>query len=362
MSRFCGQCGERLDESDRFCRQCGKAALEPTQATEKAQATGTVGKSSLPPAVAIGACLAVAVAATAIVTWRFGAPAPDAAAASAQGASSLPVGPQLSGSWEGSYSYAGSNDPPVPFTFAASVEGEKLTGTVMEPHSLEGAGAPERSAKAEGKIEGSKVHFSKAYGADLIIDYDGTIDTRAKRIAGLWKIRGSPEHGKFSMTHRTPELRIVQVSAPPTPAAAPPPEPADENTQLAAQIRSQLMNRKRIIFDTSSAGCDENGRPPPGRLVCGSIDMRTVPCSAILDVERVSVTDIGRDPVFGVVPVEAVAWIRITDMEKFRGQQRSHVIKCVDAPDANWSTETAVPIRFRFDAQRWQSGWKIVGR
>ncbi|HET9639563.1 MAG TPA: hypothetical protein VFP12_10180 [Allosphingosinicella sp.] len=233
---------------------------------------------------------------------------------------------------------------------------------MMEPHSLDAAGAPKHSVKAEGKIQGSKVHFSKTYGSDLIIDYDGTIESGAKRIAGTWKIRGSTDHGTFSMDYRTPELRIVQVVAPSAPSAPPAPQPTDENGQLEAQIRSHLMDQKKIIFDTSNEGCDENGQAPPGRLTCGSIKMRTVPCSEIMDVEKVAVTDIGRDAVFGMVPVEAVAWIRVTDMKRFRGQQRAMVDKCVRAPDAAWSTQTAIPIRFRFDAQRWQSGWKIAGR
>lgn len=361
MPTFCGQCGERLDGSDRFCRQCGKEVASGDVAAEK-QGAQAHGKRTVHPATAIGACLFLAAAATALVTWKFSGTSPEAAVASSSGPLDKAAAALLGGTWEGSYSYAGRNDPPVPFTFAASVDGDRLTGTVMEPHSIDAAKAPERSAKAEGTIRGATVRFSKAYGTDLFVDYDGTIEAGGKQVAGTWKIRGKPDHGTFSMAHRTRELRIVEVLVPPAPSASPPPAPADENGQLESEIRSHLMDRKRIIFDTSSAGCDENGRAPPGRLTCGSIEMRSAPCSAIIEVEKVSVTDIGRDAVFGVVPVEAVAWIRVTDMERFQGQQRALVDKCVKAPGAAWSTEAAVPIRLRFDAQRWQSGWKIVGR
>jgi hypothetical protein len=129
----------------------------------------------------------------------------------------------------------------------------------------------------------------------------------------------------------------------------------DDTTQLAAAIRNSILSRRRIIFDTDNAGC---GRP--GVLTCGSIRMRTVPCSRILAVDRVEVTDVGRDAVFGVLPVDAIVCIRITDMDKFRGQQEAGVVKCVTARGAVWSATTSTPVRFHLDAQRWRSGWRIV--
>lgn len=355
MSEFCAECGSQAQESDRFCRQCGQALSEAISSPKNILGT----KNRRLMAVAAGVAFVGAAGATTGVLLTRSGPATKAdttaLSPSATSTSTVPRQPTLSGTWEGSYRYRGGSG--TDFTFAALFDGPRLSGVIMEPHSLrENASPPATTATVEGSVGTSVIRFSKRYSSGRVVEYEGTLDRGARRITGNWRMAGGAT-GTFSMSHRLAEQRIVSAA----PQPSPPPQ-VNSNAQLEATIRSHLLNQRRIVHRRDTTGCDANGYPPPGRLACGSISMDTVPCSAIMAVERVEVADIGRDPSFGAIPVEAVVWIRVTDMEGFRTQQRAHVLKCVDAPGANWSTTRSVPVRFRFAAERWQSGWRIAGR
>lgn len=203
MVETCVRCGNQAEPTDRFCRQCGYSLAQ-------ADSSRTVLGSPKHRIIALVAGVAVVGAAGAAI-GMFVTRADEPAELTSSPAVT-PRPPELSGTWEGTYSYANGNPLPVSFTFAATFDSSRIGGTFMEPHTIGSDTLPTQSATVEGRYEGTEVRFSKRYPNVPPIEYEGTLDPATRTIEGRW--RRENFQGTFQMTRRTAELQIVRPAAP----------------------------------------------------------------------------------------------------------------------------------------------------
>lgn len=106
----------------------------------------------------------------------------------------------LTGVWQGIYSYPVSGLPTVPFTATLIEGGSSLSGSVHEQCTITG---DTLFFSLNGSRRGSAVNFAKAYHGTSpyygTIVYDGAVNDDATEIEGRWTIPGDWS-GRFLMT------------------------------------------------------------------------------------------------------------------------------------------------------------------
>jgi hypothetical protein len=98
----------------------------------------------------------------------------------------------LSGTWQGLFSYPETYDP-VPFVAVViDVEGT-FSGTTHERCSFEDIPGGDLYATLSGRCVGSTVTFAKTYdgtgGWDHTVDYEGAVNEDGTEITGQWHVR-----------------------------------------------------------------------------------------------------------------------------------------------------------------------------
>lgn len=121
----------------------------------------------------------------------------------------------MTGLWEGSFSYPGFRGPTTPFVARLQESGGALVGSIMEPDTM-GRSADELEATLTGMRQGRSVDFTKTYdgsgGASHAVDYVGRIADNGDRVSGVWSLADSD--GTFEMWRDTNwEKVIAAVSA-----------------------------------------------------------------------------------------------------------------------------------------------------
>lgn len=125
---------------------------------------------------------------------------------------SLPVshaqGPklELTGTWEGHYSYMGSSGrQDVPFTLQLTARGTSLSGKITEPNTFGDRSSPNLYANVVGIQEGLRLRLIKTYdgtaGQHHSVYYESMLDPGAMRISGTWII-GDRWSGEFRAQKR----------------------------------------------------------------------------------------------------------------------------------------------------------------
>ncbi len=110
----------------------------------------------------------------------------------------------LTGSWSGAYAYPRPDIPPVNFNVTMSMEGEWLTGTIIEPNTFGKKTSERLYADIRGAVmEDGRVVFLKKYNgtADVshFVLYEGRLDETKRNIQGRWNVR-SDWGGTFFMS------------------------------------------------------------------------------------------------------------------------------------------------------------------
>jgi hypothetical protein len=102
-------------------------------------------------------------------------------------------GRDLSGTWQGLYSYPDTYDP-VPFVAVVIDASGTFSGTTHERCSFENVPGGYLYATLSGQCAGSTVTFVKTYdgtgGWEHTVDYEGTINEDGTEITGQWHVRG----------------------------------------------------------------------------------------------------------------------------------------------------------------------------
>jgi len=110
----------------------------------------------------------------------------------------------LSGEWDGAFSYPAGSGPVTPFLATLSQRGTSFTGTIIEPDLyLPGVSA---EATLVGVVAGNAVDFTKTYrkaamGYENPVDYVGRLEDKGERITGMWSLLDM--NGTFEMTRRS---------------------------------------------------------------------------------------------------------------------------------------------------------------
>ncbi|RJY08958.1 hypothetical protein [Aurantiacibacter aquimixticola] len=124
----------------------------------------------------------------------------------------------LSGEWDGVFTYPGGSGPDTPFLATLRQRGNSITGTIVEP-DIYGFGSAE--ATLVGIVGGSGVDFTKTYrrarmGYENPVDYVGQLQDDGQRVVGMWSLLDW--NGSFEMTRRSgttaTETRQAKVEEP----------------------------------------------------------------------------------------------------------------------------------------------------
>ncbi len=119
-------------------------------------------------------------------------------------------GLDLSGEWDGMYSYPASL-PPVAFKANLTERGGALSG-IIEEGSAPGEGSSRRASTLEGRRSGLAVTFLKRYEDRSVhhdVDYDGAVSVDGAEISGRWSIFGQWS-GPFLMV-RKPRKSVARL-------------------------------------------------------------------------------------------------------------------------------------------------------
>ena len=100
----------------------------------------------------------------------------------------------LTGTWQGVYSYPVARDP-VPFTARLLHAEDWLTGSTAEAVTTRTLAGSVLTATVTGRIVGQHVTFLKTYDQQSrhydAVHYDGEVDAEGQEIWGRWTIPGS---------------------------------------------------------------------------------------------------------------------------------------------------------------------------
>lgn len=111
----------------------------------------------------------------------------------------------LSGVWQGKYSYAAAMRPN---SFAAHLDDDDgaLRGEIIEPNTITAGGPDELIAALAGSRLKRDVEFTKSY-SDVdqpALRYEGQLNAALTRIDGTWHFPSEPwVHGTFMMVRET---------------------------------------------------------------------------------------------------------------------------------------------------------------
>ncbi len=113
-----------------------------------------------------------------------------------------PSAANLTGVWQGLYSYANSGEH-TPFTATLLETGSHVGGSTHEICLVEGRSRATLFALVDGIRRDRAVHFVKTYdgsaGWDHSVAYEGAINEDGTEIQGSWRVRGGMT-GRFLMT------------------------------------------------------------------------------------------------------------------------------------------------------------------
>ncbi len=124
----------------------------------------------------------------------------------------------LTGVWHGLYNYpARHRMPESHFTATIIDSGGALSGTIHEMMNHRDRPATEANAWVEGWVEGSQVHFIKAYdgtgGHVHSLAYDGTLNGERDEIEGRWTVVKNGFSGRFLMIRKRGQGAAAKVEA-----------------------------------------------------------------------------------------------------------------------------------------------------
>jgi hypothetical protein len=109
----------------------------------------------------------------------------------------------LSGQWQGRFSYATDNREPVSFAATLSEHDSRLNGEIEETGAVADAAGRALHATLQGRRLGRAIKFLKVYAGSFhrygSVQYEGEINDDATEIAGWWTVPGSWS-GRFVMT------------------------------------------------------------------------------------------------------------------------------------------------------------------
>ncbi|MGB3796688.1 MAG: hypothetical protein WA957_10355 [Alteraurantiacibacter sp.] len=97
----------------------------------------------------------------------------------------------LSGQWNGEYFYLRSMGPVTPFIAIIEDLGGRLSGTIIEPDTIEGGTL---EAEIAGTRYGSGIDFTKTYlpaGSVYYndpVDYVGSVSSDGQTVRGMWSL------------------------------------------------------------------------------------------------------------------------------------------------------------------------------
>jgi hypothetical protein len=99
--------------------------------------------------------------------------------------------PDLSGVWDGKYSYmASAGRQEVPFLLQLSVLRASVSGRITEPNTFGDRSSDKLFASVVGIVEGRRLRLVKTYdgtaGQRHSVYYEGTVDPGAMTITGNW--------------------------------------------------------------------------------------------------------------------------------------------------------------------------------
>lgn len=101
-------------------------------------------------------------------------------------------GKDLSGQWRGQYAYPGQAGPVTPFLALIEDHGGRVSGTIMEPNTIEGGTL---EAELVGTHDGHSIDFTKTYAPrasrhfDQPVDYVGKVSEDGALIRGVWSLQ-----------------------------------------------------------------------------------------------------------------------------------------------------------------------------
>jgi len=108
----------------------------------------------------------------------------------------------LSGHWQGQYSYVGRQQQPVPFSANLSESGSWLDGLIEEVGTAGDARGRPIAASVQGRRTGRSVTWIKLYHGNFryydAVQYAGEISADGQEIEGRWTIHGNST-GRFLM-------------------------------------------------------------------------------------------------------------------------------------------------------------------
>ena len=120
----------------------------------------------------------------------------------------------MTGLWEGTYSYPAFQGPTTPFVARIAEESGVLSGTIMEPNTI-GWSSEELEAVLSGSRDGRAVDFIKTYDgssdAAHSIDYVGQISEDGNLVTGVWSL--AEFDGTFEMRRETSWEEALSVEA-----------------------------------------------------------------------------------------------------------------------------------------------------
>lgn len=109
----------------------------------------------------------------------------------------------LSGQWQGRFSYATDKREPVSFVATLSEHDSRLNGEIEETGAVADAAGRTLHATVQGRRLGRAIKFLKVYAGSfsryVSVQYDGEVNDDATEIAGWWTVPGSWS-GRFVMT------------------------------------------------------------------------------------------------------------------------------------------------------------------
>jgi hypothetical protein len=115
----------------------------------------------------------------------------------------------MTGLWEGTFSYPAYQGPTTPFVARITEEGGALSGTIMEPNMI-GRSSDELEAILLGTRNGRSVDFTKTYDgasdAAHAVDYVGQLSDSGELVTGVWSL--AEFDGNFQMRR---ELRLEEL-------------------------------------------------------------------------------------------------------------------------------------------------------
>jgi hypothetical protein len=110
----------------------------------------------------------------------------------------------MTGLWEGTYSYPAFSGPTTPFVARIQESEGNLAGTIMEPNTM-GWSTEELEAVLRGTRQGQSVDFTKTYDgssdAAHAVDYVGQLSGDGNSVTGVWSL--AAWDGTFEMWRET---------------------------------------------------------------------------------------------------------------------------------------------------------------